>query len=319
MRSSDFTAQLAQGKLLILDGATGTELTRRGVDTTLPLWSAGALIRASDTLRAIHGDYVRAGADIITTNTFRAHRRSLAKGGLGHRARELTHLAVQLVRDAIQQTDQQTNQLIHQPIFIAGSIAPLEDCYSPQLVPPDDELTEEHAEMARHLAEAGVDVMLVETMNTIREARVAAKAARSTGLPVIVSFVLEGATGVGVAPRGAARLLSGELLVDAVRAIEPLYSAAITINCLPVAHIADRLHELRAATDRPIGAYGNVGRVDDHAGWTLTHAVTPEEYAAAAQTWRDRGATIIGGCCGTTPDHIAALTAALQPQGVPQL
>ena len=306
MTPLDFSTRLATGKLLLLDGATGTELTRRGVDTTLPLWSAGALVHAPDAVRAIHGDYIRAGANIVTANTFRTHRRSLAKGGLGDRARELTHLAVQLVREATQQADYPT----HQQTFIAGSIAPLEDCYAPHLVPPDNELKAEHTEMARHLAEAGVDVMLVETMNTIREARLAAEAAVATGLSVMVSFVCAGAIGQPVAPRAEARLLGGEPLADAVRAIEPLGPAAILVNCAPVAMIEDLLRKLRAATDRPIGAYGNVGHVDDRVGWTLTHAVTPEQYAAAARTWRDLGAVIIGGCCGTTPDHVAALVAA---------
>ena len=324
MASSTFTARLAAGDLLTLDGATGTELTRRGVDTTLPLWSARALIDAPDVVRAIHADYVRASAQIVTTNTFRAHRRSLAKGGLGDRARELTHFAVQLAREAIQQTCRRSDM----PVFIAGSIAPLEDCYSPHLVPPDAELAAEHAEMARCLAEAGVDVLLIETMNTIREARLAAEAARATGLPLMVSFVCAarnapgrdglagGATVQPVDPGDGACLLSGERLLDAVRTVEPLEPAAIMVNCAPVAQIDYLLRSLRAATDRPIGAYGNVGHVDERAGWTLTHAVTPDQYAAAARSWRDLGASIVGGCCGTTPDHIAALAAAFQPQPV---
>jgi len=310
MPTSDFLAELAGGDRLILDGATGTELTRRGVDTALPLWSAGALIdpQGRDVVRRIHGDYIRAGARIVTANTFRTHRRSLAKGGRGSRARELTHLAVQLVREAIEQVP------TGQRVFVAGSVAPLEDCYSPQLVPPDDVLRTEHAEMTRHLAEAGVDVILVETMNTAREARIAAEAAQATGLPVIVSFVCAGATGEPVALDEEPRLLGGERLSDAARAVESLDPAAILVNCAPVASIEGLLRALRAATGRPIGAYGNVGHVDDRVGWTLTHAVTPAQYANAARGWRDLGASIIGGCCGTTPEHIAALALALQPQ-----
>ena len=121
MSTPDFIARLARGDLFILDGATGTELTRRGVDTTLPLWSAGALIdpQGRDVLRCIHSDYIRAGAQIVTANTFRTHRRSLAKGGKGGRAGELTHLAVQLVREAVEQVP-----AAHR-VFVAGSIAPL--------------------------------------------------------------------------------------------------------------------------------------------------------------------------------------------------
>jgi S-methylmethionine-dependent homocysteine/selenocysteine methylase len=301
---NDFTARLNSGQLLLLDGATGTELTRRRVDTHLPLWSAAALLKAPQVVRAIHADYVRAGAQIITTNTFRTHRRSLAKDGLDPRTRELTHIAVRLAREAIAQSRAPGR------VCIAGSIAPLEDCYSPQRVPPDAELQVEHAEMAQHLAEAEVDLLLVETMNTIREGYFAAQAAQSTGLPFVVSFVCE-ATSQG------AKLLSGESLRDAARVVSALCPAAIMVNCAPVDQIDSLLWELRASTDLPIGAYGNVGHVDHEVGWTLTHAVTPDAYARAARKWRAIGASIIGGCCGTQPAHIAALQRAFQIQHHP--
>jgi S-methylmethionine-dependent homocysteine/selenocysteine methylase len=290
----------------LLDGATGTELQRRGVDTHLPLWSARALLEAPEVLRAIHVDYVAAGADIITTNTFRTHRRTLARAGFESRTRELTQLAVQIAGEvAAQQADR--------PVYVAGSMSPLEDCYSPQLVPPDEELRREHAEMARDLAEAGCDVLLVETMNTIREAVVAAECARETGLPVCVSFVV-GPNGlppdqIDPVHPSAERLLllSGESIADAVRAVQPIEPAAILINCVPLAYIDRACAELRAAHSGPIGLYANVGHADDQVGWTLTDDVQPEAYARHAQCWLEYGARIIGGCCGTTPAHIAAL------------
>jgi len=312
VNAPSFLTQLSADAPLILDGATGTELTRRGVDTSLPLWSAGALIHAPDTLRAIHADYVRAGAQLITSNTFRTHRRSLAKAGLGGRARELTHRAVQLVREAIQQANQPT----HPPVLIAGSIAPLEDCYSPQLVPPDDELEAEHAEMARHLAEAGADVLLVETMNTLREAVIAAAAALATGLPVCVSFV---AGPGGRAPDGPIHasgevgeemtLLSGEPIEPAASAVRRLNPAVVMVNCVPLNLIEPAFDRLRAASAGRVGVYANIGHADDSVGWILTDDVRPDAYARHARRWLEHGASIIGGCCGTTPDHIAALHA----------
>jgi S-methylmethionine-dependent homocysteine/selenocysteine methylase len=294
--------------VLLLDGATGAELQRRGVDTRLPLWSARALLEAPDVLSAIHTDYIAAGADIITTNTFRTQRRTLTRAGVGERTRELTHLAVKIARDAAGR--------VGRTVFVAGSIAPLEDCYSPQLAPPDDELHSEHTEMARNLAEAGCDLLLVETMNTIREAVSAARCAAATGLPVCVSFV----AGLnGLPPDQIDRavlddrlaettLLSGESIAEAVAALQSINPAAILINCVPLAYIDRAFDELRAAHSGPIGLYANVGHADDQVGWRLTDEVLPAAYAEHARRWIRQGAAIIGGCCGTTPDHIAALS-----------
>jgi S-methylmethionine-dependent homocysteine/selenocysteine methylase len=302
-----FLQSLATGRPLLLDGATGTELQRRGVDTGLPLWSARVLIEAPEILRSIHADYIDAGADIVTTNTFRTHRRTLERASIGARTRELTQLAVQMAQTPAQSADRK--------IFIAGSMSPLEDCYTPELVPSDEALWIEHAEMARDLAQAGCDLLLVETMNTIREAVIAASCAQATGLPVCVSFVV-GPQGlppdranVARMDQGAAKpkLLSGESIVDAVAALRALNPAVIMINCAPLAFIDRAFEELRAAHSGPIGLYANVGHADDEAGWTLTDDVLPEAYASHAQPWVRRGAAVIGGCCGTTPAHIVAL------------
>jgi S-methylmethionine-dependent homocysteine/selenocysteine methylase len=308
------------GRPLLLDGATGTELQRRGVDTGLPLWSARALIAApaARVLQAIHADYINAGADIITTNTFRTHRRTLERAGIGARTRELTQLAVQIAQAAAQSVDRK--------IFVAGSMSPLEDCYAPELVPPDRALWIEHAEMARDLAQAGCDLLLIETMNTIREAVTAARCAAATGLPVCVSFVVgpaglrpdqvtlaRGSTSADDAqdqpPPGFSPLvlLSGESITAAVTALRSYDPAAILINCVPLAFIDRGFEELRAAHSGPIGLYANVGHADDQVGWTLTDDVLPDAYARHAQLWVQHGAAIVGGCCGTTPAHIAAL------------
>lgn len=309
MIDSSFLTRLAAGHVLLLDGATGTELQRRGVNTGLPLWSARALLEAPQVLRAIHTDYLAAGADIITTNTFRTRRRTLTRAGLGERTRELTQLAVQLACEAARPVDRQ--------VFVAGSIAPLEDCYAPQLVPPDDELRIEHAELAQQLAEAGCDVLLVETMNTIREAVIAAQCAAATGLPVIVSFVVgpQGRPPDQIDQTGRDEpltLLSGESIGEAAAALRSINPAAILINCVPLAYGDRALAELRATHSGPIGLYANVGQADDQIGWAVTDEVQPAAYAQHARQWRQQGAVIIGGCCGTTPGHIAALKEVLR-------
>jgi len=183
--------RLTNPRPILLDGATGTELNRRGVSTELPLWSTRALLDAPQTLLEVHRDYVNAGAEILTANTFRTYRRNLEPAGLGDRAAKLTTQAVEIARDAA-----------NGRAWVVGSQPPLEDCYSPELTPDDDALWREHAEMSRNLASAGVDGILVETQHTIREAVAATNAATETGLPLMVSFVC-GNDG---------RLLSGESL-----------------------------------------------------------------------------------------------------------
>jgi len=273
---------------ILLDGATGTELTRRGVDTRLPLWSARALLDAPAAVAAIHAEYVAAGAEVLTANTFRTNRRSLARGGLGGEAARLTRFAVDLAR----------HEARGRRAWVAGSIAPLEDCYRPDLVPDDAALVAEHGEMARHLADAGADCLLVETMNTIREAWVATAAAKATGLPVLASCV--------TAP-GGATLLSGEPLAAAVRALLPLRPDALLVNCVPSRSVEAPLRALRAAGATRFGAYGNIGHADDEVGWTIGTDVPPDDYARLALAWVDAGAAIVGGCCGTTPAHVAAV------------
>jgi S-methylmethionine-dependent homocysteine/selenocysteine methylase len=293
-----FVERAHQPRPILLDGATGTELNRRAVDTSLPLWSARALITAPEVLHQIHTDYLRAGAEIITADTFRTHRRSLARGGLGDRARELTLAAVEIARAAVRAAGHAGDR------FVAGSLAPLEDCYSPHLVPPQDECEREHGEMAQRLAEAGVDLILVETMNTVREARAATQAALATGLPVLTGFVC----------RTDGRLFSGETVTEAVEAVAPLGGLGLLINCTPSTTIHEPFAELRAAvkaqfqhTPRLTGLYANIGRTNDVDGWTHTAEVAPLEYARLATEWIKLGANLIGGCCGTTPAHISAL------------
>lgn len=282
---------------LILDGATGTELNRRGVNTGLPLWSANALLTDEGlrVLQDIHEDYLRAGADILTTNTFRTHVRALAPSGNADRALELTHRAVDIARAAIAAVP------LEQTRFVAGSISTLEDCYRPDLVPPDDQLRAEHSERVHHLLESGVDVFLVETINSIREASIIAKLAVSTGLPVIVSFVCN----------REGKILSGESLSDAARELLPMGVSALGVNCGSTPDLAKPLAELQSASppDFPLIAYGNIGYADEKDGWVNTDAENPVVYCKHAVQWPVK---IVGGCCGTMPAHIAQLQLALR-------
>jgi S-methylmethionine-dependent homocysteine/selenocysteine methylase len=272
--------------VLVLDGATGTELERRGVPSKLPLWSARALLDDPEKVGRIHAEYVAAGADLITANTFRTQRRTLARAGLGEWAVTLTERAVALARGAAAGRE----------VAVLGSAPPLEDCFRPDLVPGDADLEREHAEHAEHLARAGADAVLVETMNSVREAQAALTAARAAGLPALVSFVCW----------DGARLLSGETLgaaLDAVCAAAPL---AVGVNCLPPSNVAACLPAL-ASCGLPGCVYPNLGAPQDATGSRRREECDPEEFAARAGEWIGAGLRLVGGCCGTTPQHVAAL------------
>ncbi len=230
--------------LLILDGATGTELQRNGVDVDLPLWSTAALLtnKGRSILRRIHADYIAAGADIITANTFRTNIRALSKAGLESKTKSYTQTAVDEVRRAIDGENPERN------VFIAGTVAPVEDCYSPELVPADQELIAEHHRHIDYLYTAGVDILLIETMNTIREARIALEYAKQTGLPVFISFVC----------KDAEHLFSGEKLCDAVLSVTGLSPDMIMVNCATVEIINLNLQVLRKSFTGRIGAYANI-------------------------------------------------------------
>jgi S-methylmethionine-dependent homocysteine/selenocysteine methylase len=279
--------RLRAGTPLILDGATGTELERRGVATRLPLWSARALDSDPELVREIHADYVASGVDAVTANTFRTQRRTLAHAGIAERAQELTARAVALARDAAGGR-----------AWVFGSSPTLEDCYHPERVPDDAALAREHAEHARNLARAGVDAILVETMNTRREAVAALRAARGAGASALASFVCW----------DGARLLSGEPLADALRAAADEAACAVLVNCLPPSN-ADACLDVLAAQPLPFGIYPNLGEPEDELGFRRSEELAPERFAELAAGWAARGARVLGGCCGTTPAHLAALVA----------
>jgi S-methylmethionine-dependent homocysteine/selenocysteine methylase len=291
-------SRLNRGELIVLDGALGTELERRGVSTPLPLWSAQALLDAPDTIRAIHEDYVAAGADIITANTFRTTPRTLAKAGRAAEAERLVELAVGLAREAAVRTRGARD------VLVAGALAPLEDCYRPDLAPEPRVAEREHAEQAVRLARQGVDLILIETMNSSAEAKAALRGAKAAGVPVLVSFIC----------KSAREIWNGEVLADAVRAVEPFKPDAILVNCVPPGDVADCLGEMSRATRLPLGCYPNAGEPNMAEGtWRFDPAWTPERFAEAAAGWVARGAQIVGGCCGVGPDHIRALRLALPP------
>ena len=227
----------AGAPLVLLDGPLGTELERRGQPLPAPMWSARALVEAPLLISQIHEDYAQAGAQVHTAATFRTTARALAGTEWAARWRELLELAVALCREAIPADAR-----------VAGSMAPLEDCFAPARTPPAEVLDREHAELARALAAAGCDLLLVETMPTLRELRAATAAAAATGLPVWA--------GITLGPRGD--FFDGAAVREAARAAAEAGAQAFLINCTAPPLISRQLEALFA---RPaglaLGAYAN--------------------------------------------------------------
>src|SRR5262245_28917021 len=295
MKHEVLDALLARRRPVLLDGATGTELARRGVDTTLPLWSARALFDdpGLETLTKIHQDYARAGAEVLVTNTFRTTRRALERAARVGAWREANRRAVMCARRGAGAAGR--------PCLVAGGLAPLEDCYRPDLVPDVEACVSEHRMQAGLLAELGVDLLFIETMNSGREAEAALLAARDTGLPILLSLC----------PRAPRHLLSGELLEETVRRLAGLGGdslRAVLINCAtPEAMQTVFPAFMRAAPGLPHGLYAHLGEPDEVSGWRLPERHEPQEYAEWMRLRIGEGARLVGGCCGTTPDHTAAL------------
>ncbi|HET9795466.1 MAG TPA: homocysteine S-methyltransferase family protein [Thermoanaerobaculia bacterium] len=280
-----FLDRLKAGPPILLDSAMGSELERRGLELDVPLWSARALVEAPELVAAIHRENADAGADVLTANTFRTTRTALDESGNADRAAELTRLAVGIAREAADAADR--------PVRVAGSVAPLFDCYRPDLVPEDAIALEvSHAAHVEFLAASGVDLLLLETFGTRREVMAAARAARLSGLPFAASITTD----------GGGRLLSGEDLAGTADALWKAGAAAVCINCVSSRAIGkDVLRLANAAAGRPFGAYANI----------LSDGDSPGAYADLAAEWLTLGARIVGGCCGTTPDHTRALRARL--------
>lgn len=292
-----------------LDGGVATELQRAGLEVAGPWWTNAALLTEEKrrVLRGVHTAFLAAGSDIVTANTFRCNLRSLR--GLGLDAAGfgwMVHAAVGVAMAARKEAGSPGT-------LVAGSMAPVEDCYRPDLVPPVEELAAEHGWLAEQFRETGVDLVLIETMNTIREARVALDQVLTGGGRAWVSFVC--------GPDG--RLLSGEPVAVAGQAVADDGAEAVLVNCTPLVDTEVCLRELREGCDVPLGAYPNLedrrglppGRHVDRA---LPASAGPDEFADTLQRWRDElGVAVLGGCCGTTPEHLAALAGRRAPAGAP--
>lgn len=272
-------------KPVLLDGPMGTEIERRGGEISIPLWSAKGLLDNPDMIREIHLDYIKSGSAIITTNTFRTQERTFQKVGLNNYGKQMTQLAVELAREA--------KRISGKSVNIAGSISPLEDCYSPQLVPDLLSLKKEHGDMANWLVDAGIDLFLIETMNSIIEAKVAFEEANKYDLPIWL--------GMTVDDRG--NLLSGESWEKLLQSF-PVMPEVIFVNCssrIGTNHALQTLNSLKDAQfpNLEIGFYPNfLFELDEGRKIEDLRA----ELYNDVEKWITLNPKVIGTCCGATPE-----------------
>lgn len=290
--SNPLSRLLAERGRLVADGGMGTSLFELGLQTgsTPELWN----VEHPDRVAKVHRGFIEAGADIILTNTFGGTAARLGLDGLEHRVVELNVAGVKLAREVVDDFERE--------IVVAGSVGP-----TGQLFEPLGELTHERAtamftEQAEALASAGADLLWIETLSSTEELAAAVESACTTGLPVVttMSFDTHGKTMMGVPPSALASWWQS-------RSHQP---AAIGANCGigPADVVVAAAGIKRADPDVVVVAKGNCGvpKMIDGKLWYPTSA---DDMFAYAELALDAGASIIGACCGSVPEHIAQIRA----------
>ena len=293
---SDFLEQIQQGRVLISDGATGTYLQQHGLE-------AGGCPEvlnadAPEVVRGMAAAYFEAGSQMVETNSFGGSRYMLAKYGFGERVEELNRLGAELARSVAPPGR-----------FVLGSIGPTGEFLEPNGTAPEAEMYDVFAEQARGLAAGGVDAFCVATMSDLAECTLAIRAAKEvSGLPVVAPMTFDKGprgffTMMGITPAGAAEQLAaaGADLVGS--------------NCgIAIEHMIEIITDMRAATGTPILTHINAGIPRIESG-QIVYPDTPEMMAECIPRVVAAGANIVGGCCGTSAEHVRAFVAACRQAG----
>ena len=292
--------------LLILDGGTGRELARSGAPFRQPEWSALALIEGPQFVSAVHRAYVEAGADVITTNSYAVVPFHIGEARFADQGGALAALAGRLAREVADAAHAASGRTVH----VAGSLPPVCGSYRPDLV--DLDRARPVLEVLVGALAPSVDHWLAETLSSLAEARLAAALTAPTGKPLWLSYPLEDEQ-----PTAEPALRSGESVAEAVRLAHELGAAALLFNCsqpeVMEAAVRAAGAELGPGSAIRIGVYANAFppmAADAEANSALCpirEDLTPEGYGRFAAAWHGAGASILGGCCGIGPEHIAAL------------
>ena len=298
--------RLDNGEVILLDGAIGTELQRRDVPMDDDIWCVSALKTHPDTVRTLHEDYIRAGVDVITTNTFCSGRFALEITGLGDETAGLNRLAVDLARQA-------RDKVADRDVAIAGSIAPYGPGGVPQRKPSIEKLENDYREQAQIMADAGVDLIALEMLSDVEQAELAIRAALSSGLPVWLGFTCR-------VPEGSSEVLfvhrhETATFEEGLRSLVAMGGSALTIIHADVSETPPGLEVAKRVWQGPLGAYAESGYFENP-NWQFVNVISPEDYAAEAVKWVSMGTQIVGGCCGIGLEHIRVLRERL-PDRIP--
>ena len=277
-------------EVLILDGAMGTELERRGVPMDTHAWCGLANLTAINTVRSIHEENIAAGADVITTNTFMSGPGPMDRAGASDRFAEGIRNAARVATEAVRSADR--------AVAIAGSVS----CGTWAEPRAGRRLRDDYALQIDLLAESGVDLIALEMVTDERHGSPALEAALASGLPAWVGFSM----------RRAANTYETLPTVDEVHTIAERLIVpeidAVTVMHTDVLDASQGLSMVRTLWDGPLGVYPHHG-VWSEPNWTYLD-IEPDELVGHARGWLDQGVSILGGCCGLTARHVAALRAA---------
>ena len=284
----------------ILDGAMGSELIRWGMELPEHIWSAAANLTNPELVLKIHREYVDAGADYITANTFRTTPRafgkldSLVAGSVEVNKKD----AVLNSRNSLFTAVELAKEAARNSVKVLGSIASLEDCYSPELFPGKNTAITEFRQLGGWLSDAGVDILLLETMNSIAEAEAGLIALQSFELPIWVSFVM----------KDDEHLLSGDLLLDALTLLQDHSVNTVLLNCNPLQRTEKAMILLTKNWTGKWGIYPNLGIGEPSPNGRITKYESMEKFTALMEKAIDLGASVVGACCGSTPEQISELS-----------
>ena len=284
-------ARIEAGEKIIIDGATGTELERHGVPQLENAWNGGGTLSHPEILKQIHKEYIRAGAEIIISNTFATLKSALRDAGEEDNFEKYNRRAINLASEA-------RSDMGAKDILIAGGISHWSwSGNQPSL----EELGENATEQAAIMAEAGADLIMLERMVNIDRMLVVLNGVQRCGLPVWVGFSCE------VDSQGTPRLIDGDALADAIELVRDYNVQLISIMHTDVTAVDTCLDVVDVIWPGPVGVYAHSGDyVEDR--WIFKNIISPNDYATVADRWLERGVQVIGGCCGLGASHIRALS-----------